>query len=155
MGLRSLFTGSGSARSALLLVAVGEAIVVENLLLAQLLAADDMHSLFLFGLQLPHLLSMLLAFTIVCHYRSALSIVRLLFGVYVFAFACDVVGIVAHGIFSYKATDAREIRNEAAYAGALFVLCAIDALGVHFAKLLRDCLQQEIEYMSALADRPQ
>ena len=155
MQQRTLYTASGRARAALFFVTTADAFLIENLLIALLVGADDIHSLFLFALQIPHIFAILLGCTVAAYYRSARLMLGFLFGAYLLAFICDVIAFVIHCILAYAADSQQERRNEVVYLIVIFTLCIVDALGVHFGDRLRDSLEQERRCLESLARRPE
>ncbi len=153
MSQRNLFTARATVRSALLVIALVQALLIENLLLINLLAADNIYSVILFLLQLPQFAAFLAALVALVKNKSAiqLPLINALIGLYAFAFVLDIGGLVCHSIFAVKAASAHDVHTESMYAFVLFILTPVDALGVHFSKLLADTSKQEIEYMSTLA----
>lgn len=150
MNPRSLFAGSGAMRVAMLGVLLLDALLVENLLFAALVANDDVHSLFFCGLQLTHVFTLLLGTTAVAYYRHARALLPLLFGAYVLAFCADIGGLIAHGILAHAAATPRELRLEIVFIFVLSLLLVVDALGAHFVDRLRTCLANEQQYLDAL-----
>lgn len=140
---RTLFSGSGSARSGLLLVFLLDFLLVENIFLALFVGANDIHSLFLLGLQIPHLFTLLFTLTSVAYYHNARLILGILFVIFLLAMACDVISVIIHSILAYKADTLSERRNEIVYSVILFIMIAVDALGVHFVDRLRDAFAHE------------
>lgn len=143
MPARSQYSGSAAARSALLCLATLEFLLVENLIIGLSLGGESMFATLSFILQLPHLVTIVACVVIVWYNRRARALITMLLVAYVVAIVCDVLGVVAHAIFAYKATDAQDTRRHVLFCFVLFLLVLLDALGAHFADRLRDCYAEE------------
>lgn len=146
---RSSYSGAASARSALILLAVADLFVLENIVAVTVVGEGTLSSL-TFLLQLPHLFTILVALLTVAYNRRARLILKVLFAVFVIAFLFDTFALVLHAIFVYKATTALEVRRQLVYCLQLFGMLLIDALGAHFVERLRYCYTEEEEALRAL-----
>jgi hypothetical protein len=153
MNPRTLYSAAAMARSATFCVVFADLLLLSNCVTSLIVAPDDRHSVMLFALQLAHLFTLLLGFTVVVFNQRARAMANALYIAYLIAFVADIVGTIGHGILAYNAESTHELRNEIVYVVLLGSMVLIDSVGIYFVDRLRDAYALEQRYLEQLAAR--